>query len=60
MRNDKYYYCYSYPLKAYIMNCGEKYIVKGVHPESHKKYWVFERNETLNDLLEKWKNNKPE
>lgn len=55
MRNNKYYYCYSYPQKKYLMDNGQKYIIKGVHPNSHKIYWVFERNNSLDVLLNNWK-----
>lgn len=54
MRNEKYYYCYSYPLKSFIMDNGEKYILKAVHNESKKMYWVFERNQKLDRLLTEW------
>ena len=58
MRNEKYYYCYSYPQKKYLMDNGERYVLKGVHADSQKTYWVFERNEKLNELLDDWKLNK--
>ena len=51
MRNDKYYYCYSYPQKRFIMDNGEKYVIKGQHTNSNKTYWVFERNKKLDELL---------
>ena len=55
MRNDKYYYCYSYPQKRFIMDNGEKYVLKGEHINTKKTYWVFERNEKLDELLNEWK-----
>lgn len=58
MRNEKYYYCYSYPQKKYLMDNGEKYVLKGVHTTSQKTYWVFERNEKLDELLNNWQLNK--
>lgn len=59
MRNDKYYYCYSYPQKKYLMDNGERYVIKGNHVNSQKTYWVFERNEILDKLLTEWQLRKP-
>lgn len=58
MRNKKYYYCYSYPLKSFIMDNGERYVLKAIHPESQKQYWVFERNMNLDKLLAEWQSRK--
>ena len=58
MRNERYYYCYSYPLKAFIMDNGERYVLKAIHSKSQKLYWVFERNEKLDKLLTEWQSRK--
>ena len=55
---SKYYYCYSYNQKKFLIDNGEYSIVKGIHPETQKRYWVFERNEKLDELLTKWQENK--
>lgn len=52
--NKKYYYCYSYPLKKFLIDSGQYSIVKGIHPNSKKQYWVFERNNELDKLLTEW------
>lgn len=49
-----YYYCYSYPLKKYLVESGEHFIVAGLHETTLKKFWVFQRNEKLDELLEQW------
>lgn len=49
-----YYYCYSYPQKKFLIDNGLFSIVKGIHPKSKKRYWVFERNNKLNNLLTEW------
>lgn len=51
---NTYYYCYSYPQKKFLIDNGEFVIVKGLHPETQKKYWVFERSEKLDTLLTEW------
>lgn len=55
---SKYYYCYSYNQKKFLVDNGEYIIVKGINPNTQKKYWVFERNANLEKLLSEWQNNK--
>lgn len=52
--NKKYYYCYSYPLKKFLLVNGERYILRSVNNKTKKRYWVFEKNEKLNKLLSDW------
>ena len=40
------------------MDNGEKYVLKAVHNESKKMYWVFERNQKLDRLLTEWQSRK--
>ena len=56
--NNKYYYCYSYPQKRFLMDNGEYVIVKGINPNSKKRYWVFEKNDKLDNLLTEWQTRK--
>ena len=42
---DRYFYCYSYPLKEFLLSNGQVSIVAGIHPKTHKKYWVFNGTE---------------
>lgn len=55
---NKYYYCYSYPQKKFLMDNGEYVIVKGINPNSKKRYWVFEKNDKLDKLLTEWQTRK--
>lgn len=55
---NNYYYCYSYPLKKFLIDNGEYCVVKGINPNTNKQYWVFERNEKLNVLLTEWQSRK--
>ena len=52
---DKYFYCYSKPLKDFFLANGERYIIKSIHERTHKKYWLFEGTENLNKLLNEWR-----
>lgn len=55
---NKYFYCYSYPLKKFLLDNNQVNIVAGIHPTTKKRYWVFEGNLELNNLLDKWKTRK--
>lgn len=56
---NKYFYCYSWPLKEFLIKNGQASIVSGIHPTTNKKYWVFDGTDELNNLLTKWKVMKP-
>lgn len=53
-----YYYCYSYPLKNYLVEQGEHFIASGLHEKSLNKFWLFKRTQRLDDLLNEWANRK--
>lgn len=55
---DKYFYCYSYPLKEFLVNNGLRFITAAVHQSTHKRYWLFEGTDKLNKLLAQWRLNK--
>lgn len=52
---NKYFYCYSYPLKEYFKKNGLNYITAATNHSTNKTYWLFEGNEKLNALLQKWR-----
>lgn len=52
---NKYFYCYSKPLKDFLVKNDEIYIIKAVHERTKKKYWLFEGTNTLNKLLTEWR-----
>lgn len=55
---NKYFYCYSYPLKEFFMKHGLQYIVVANNQSTGKQYWMFEGSEKLNNLLQEWRTNK--
>lgn len=56
MQNQsKYFFCYSINLFRFIRDRGICYISKGINPSTNKTFWLFERNEDLNNLLAQWK-----
>lgn len=57
--NNQYYYCYSHPQKDFLITNGLRYVIKGIHPDTGKRYWVFDRsNKELDNLLMEWKTRK--
>lgn len=52
---ERYFYCYSKPLKNFLLENGERYINKAVHEKTNKKYWLFEGTEQLNKLFTEWR-----
>lgn len=52
---NKYFYCYSKPLKDFLLGNDLRYIIKSVHEKTNKKYWLFEGTEQLNQLLTEWR-----
>lgn len=55
---DKIFYCYSKPLKDFLIENNERFIVKSIHEKTGKKYWVFIGTKKLNNLLTVWRDRK--
>lgn len=48
------YCCYSLPLRNYLYENGLRYKLAALNPNSQKLFWIYIKNEKLNDLLNKW------
>lgn len=55
---NKYFYCYSYPLKEFFKKNGLNYITAAQNKGTSKTYWLFEGSEKLNSLLQEWRSSK--
>lgn len=55
---EKYFYCYSRPLKIFLRSKGFTETLYAIHPKTKKKYWVFNSCEELNKALTEWRNRK--
>lgn len=55
---NRYFYCYSYPLKEFFINNGLSYITVAINQSTNKRYWLFEGTEQLNTLLQMWRLNR--
>lgn len=49
-----YFYCYSYRLMYFIKSNGINYLKYGFNKNNNLKYFLFERNDKLNSILDEW------
>lgn len=52
--NVELYTCYSLNLRNFLYNNGLKYKLAARNPNSNQLFWVYVKNEKLNELLTKW------
>ena len=52
----KLYTCYSINLRNFLYKNGVKYKLAARNPNSNKLFWVYIKNEQLNELLNEWAN----
>lgn len=52
---EKYFYCYSYNLKEFIVGNGIKPIMSSIHNKTNKKFWVFENSKYIKECLDLWR-----
>lgn len=51
---SKLYCCYSLNLRNFLFQHGIRYEIVAKNPNSDKLFWVYVKNEKLDDLLNKW------
>ena len=51
------YCCYSLPLRNYLRDNGMRYKLCALNPNSKQRFWVYVKNEKLDNLLNKWSSN---
>lgn len=51
---DKLYCCYSLNLRNFLYRHGLRYELAAKNPNSDKLFWVYIKNEQLDDLLTRW------
>lgn len=52
--NIELYTCYSLNLRNFLYNNGVKYKLAARNPNSNKLFWVYIKNQKLNELLTRW------
>lgn len=48
------YCCYSLPLRNYLNKSGLRYKLAALNPNSKKLFWVYVKDEKLDELLTEW------
>lgn len=56
--NVELYTCYSLNLRNYLYDNGLKYKLAARNPNSNKLFWVYVKDEKLNELLTRWASKK--
>lgn len=51
---EKLYCCYSLNLRRYLTNCGIRYQLAALNPNSKKMFWVYIKNSELDKALDEW------
>jgi len=46
-----YYYCYSFRQYHFLLAFNQKCLKSDVHPKTHKRFWVFQKSETLDRII---------
>ena len=54
MKQSKLFPCYSIPLRDFLTSHGVRYELVGLHPETHKMFWVYIKDEKLNIFASEW------
>ena len=48
------FYCYSLNLRNFLYKHGVKYKLAALNPNNQKMFWVYVKDEILDNLLTKW------
>jgi len=48
------FYCYSGKLKQFLCNKGFRFLHKGLNDSTNKQFWVFIKDEKLNEARTQW------
>lgn len=48
------YCCYSLNLRNYLCSNGLRYKLAALNPNTQKLFWVYVKNEKLDNLLNEW------
>lgn len=56
MTRHNLYCCYSVNLRKYLSSVGISYEICALNPNSKTMFWVYLRNDALNEALDNWSN----
>ena len=52
---NKYFYCYSWPLKEFFIQNGQVMVMCSKNMSTNKTFWVFENGNEITRLLNEWR-----
>lgn len=55
---NKYFYCYSWPLKEFLIQNGQAIVMCSKNTNTNKTFWVFENGNQITKLLNEWRSRK--
>lgn len=55
---NKYFYCYSWPLKEFLIKNGQTLVMCSKNTNTDKTFWVFENGNEITRLLNEWRSRK--
>lgn len=54
MKTSKLFPCYSIPMRNFFTDCGIRYELVGLNPETKKMFWVYIKTKELSKAMYKW------
>ena len=57
MKQSKLFPCYSIPMRDFLTSKGIRYELVGLHPKSHKMFWVYIKSNELEKVMNEWSSN---
>ena len=55
---SKYFYCYSWPLKEFLIQNGCEMVMYSKNTNTEKMFWVFKNGKQITELLNEWRSHK--
>lgn len=52
---NKYFYCYSWPLKEFLIQNDCEMVMYSKNLNTGKTFWVFENGKQITELLSEWR-----
>lgn len=48
-----YFFCYDFRLKEQLKEYGFRYVTMALRPKDKRRFWLFERTQELENILDK-------
>jgi hypothetical protein len=53
-KDNRFFYCYSEPMKNFLRSQGLWYITKAINPKTNTLFFMFDKSRELDFAIEKW------